>query len=77
MDKVSLSYQDKAKGILRAEIKRRNLNYEDLAKLLADKGVEDNARNLSNKIARGAFTAGFFVMCLEVIGVHSIRLHEG
>ena len=77
MDKVSLSYQDKAKGLLRAEIKRRNLNYEDLAKLLAERGVKENARNLSNKIARGAFTAGFFVMCLEALGVHSLRLHEG
>ena len=77
MDKVSLSYQDKAKGILRAEIKRRDLTYEDLAKKLAEMGVKDNARNLSNKITRGAFTAGFFVMCLEAIGVHSIRLHEG
>jgi uncharacterized protein DUF6471 len=77
MDKVSLAFQDKAKGILRAEIKRRNLNYEDLAKMLAEKGVEDNARNLSNKIARGAFTAGFFVMCLDAIGVHHVRLHDG
>lgn len=50
---------DKAKGMLRAEIKRRNLNYEDLANKLAEMGVEDNARNLSNKIARGAFTAGW------------------
>ena len=76
MNKVSVSYQDKAKGILRAEIKRRDLTYEDLAKLLAAKGVKDNARNLSNKITRGAFTAGFFVMCLEAIGVHSLRLHD-
>jgi hypothetical protein len=74
MDATAVAYQEKAKGILRAEIKRRNLNYEDLAKKLAEIGVEDNARNLSNKIARGAFTAGFFVMCLEAIGVHDVRL---
>jgi hypothetical protein len=39
-------------------------------------GVKDNARNLSNKIARGAFTAGFFVLCLEAIGVQTLRLSE-
>jgi hypothetical protein len=55
--------------ILRAEIKGRNLNYEDLAEALGKLGVKDNARNLSNKIARGASTAGSFVMCLEAIGV--------
>ena len=74
MDDISLGYQDKAKGILRAEIKRRNLNYEDLAEKLSEIGVKENARNLSNKIARGAFTAGFFVMCLEAIGAKDVRL---
>ncbi len=76
MDETSLAYQEKAKGILRAEIKRRNMTYEDLAERLAEIGVKDNARNLSNKIARGAFTAGFFVMCLEAIGCGSVRLSE-
>lgn len=76
MDETTLGYQEKAKGILRAEIKRRNMNYEDLAKKLAEIGVEDNARNLSNKIARGAFTAGFFVMCLDAIGCQTVRLTD-
>lgn len=76
MDDVALAFQDKAKGILRAEIRRRNLNYEDLAEKLAERGVTDSAKNLSNKIARGAFTAGFFVMCLEVIGAHTVRLSD-
>lgn len=76
MDETALGYQEKAKGILRAEIKRRNLNYDDLAAKLAEKGVQDNARNLSNKIARGSFTAGFFILCLEAIGAKTIRLGD-
>lgn len=76
MDDTQKHYQDKAKGILKAEIKRRNLNYEDLAKLLATKGIDENARNLSNKISRGGFTAGFFIQCLEAIGCSSVRLEE-
>ena len=76
MDDVALAFQDKAKGILRAEIRRRNLNYEDLAEKLAERGVTDSAKNLSNKIARGAFTAGFFVMCLDAIGAKTVRLTE-
>lgn len=75
MDDISLKFQEKAKGILRAEIKRRNLNYEQLAEKLAAIGIEENARNLSNKIARGAFTAGFFVMCLDAIGAKDVRLN--
>ncbi|MGE4184671.1 MAG: DUF6471 domain-containing protein, partial [Hyphomicrobiaceae bacterium] len=32
MDKTTEAYQDKAKGILRAEIKRRNMSYEQLSR---------------------------------------------
>lgn len=76
MDDTSLRYQDKAKGILRAEIKRRNMNYEQVAEKLAEMGVKDTAKNISNKIARGSFTAGFFVMCLEAIGAQTVRLTD-
>jgi hypothetical protein len=39
-------------------------------------GVKDNERNISNKIARGSFTAVFFVQCLEAIGCHTIHLED-
>jgi len=32
---------------------------------------------LANKIARGSFTAVFFLQCLSVIGCHTVRLDEG
>lgn len=76
MDDITLKYQDKAKGMLRAEIKRRNMSYDDLAEKLKEIGVEDTAKNLSNKIARGGFTAGFLLMCLEVIGCQVVRLED-
>jgi Domain of unknown function (DUF6471) len=74
MDNAAQIYNEKAKGLLRAEIKRRNMDYEDLAEALAEMGVEGTAKNLSNKIARGSFSAGFMLMCLEAIGVKVVRL---
>jgi hypothetical protein len=62
------------KGILRAEMMRRQMTYEHLAEKLVEIGVEGNAVNLRNKIARGGFSAVFFVQCLEAIGVREIRL---
>lgn len=76
MDDTALAYQEKAKGLLRAEIKRRNLNYEQVAEKLAEMGVKESPKNLSNKIARGGFTAGFFIMCLEAIGAKTVRLDD-
>jgi 3-mercaptopyruvate sulfurtransferase SseA len=69
-------WQAKVKGALKAELKRRNLSYADLAEKLAAIGVDDNERNISNKISRGTFTAVFFVQCLEAIGCHTVRLDE-
>jgi uncharacterized protein DUF6471 len=72
----SRDWQAKVKGILKAELKRRNLSYADLSDRLAAVGVEDNERNISNKISRGTFTAVFFVQCLEAIGCNTVRLDE-
>jgi len=59
----------KAKNILKPELKRRGMTYRGLAKKLAGRGVHETERNLNNKISRSGFTAGFFLQCLEAIGV--------
>jgi Domain of unknown function (DUF6471) len=64
------------KGILKAELKRRNVSYADLAEKLEGIGVKDNERNIANKIARGSFTAVFFLQSLEAIGCKSIHLDD-
>ncbi|MGD9800800.1 MAG: DUF6471 domain-containing protein [Parvularculaceae bacterium] len=73
-DDLDKQYQAKAKGLLRAEMARRNLSYEDLAQKLQSIGIEESPKNLSNKVGRGSFTAGFFLQCLEAIGCTSLRL---
>lgn len=70
------AWQAKVKGILKAELKRRNLSYADLAERLAAIGVQDNERNISNKIGRGSFTAVFFVQCLEAIGCRTVHIGD-
>jgi len=62
------------KGIIRAEMTRRQMTYEQLAEKLLEIGVKDSAVNLRNKIARGGFSAAFFVQCLEAIGANEIRI---
>ncbi|MEZ5895026.1 MAG: DUF6471 domain-containing protein [Parvularculaceae bacterium] len=74
MDSKDKEYQAKAKGLLRAEMVKRDLSYEDLAEKLANIGIEESAKNLSNKIGRGAFTAGFMLQCLEALGCDALRL---
>ena len=69
-------WRAQVKGLLKAELKRRNLSYAELAEKLAAIGVKDSARNISNKISRGSFTTVFFVQCMKAIDCQTIRLSD-
>lgn len=62
------------KGILRAEMTRRGITYDQLADRLAEMGVKDSAVNIRNKVARGGFSAVFFVQCLRAIGATRVDI---
>jgi hypothetical protein len=64
------------KRLLRAEIMRRGISYDDLAGKLAAIGVRDTTVNLRNKVSRGRFSAVFLVQCLSAIGARALRLGE-
>lgn len=70
-------YEERAKNLLKGQLKHRGLTYADLAGKLAAIGVEETERNLANKISRGGFTAAFLIQCLEAIGAHSVHLDAG
>jgi hypothetical protein len=67
-------WEAKVKGLLKAELKRRNVSYGELVKKLEAVGVVDSEPNIRNKISRGKFTAVFFLQCLEAIGAKDIRI---
>lgn len=64
------------KNVLKAELRRKGMTYAHLAENLSAIGIKDNERNISNKIGRGAFTAVFFMQCMEAIGVRTIHLGD-
>ena len=67
-------WQGQVKGMLKAEIKRRNLTYEQVSAKLAEMGVQETPTNLRTKISRGGFSAVFFVQCLRAVGAKSLAL---
>ena len=58
-------WEAKAKGLLKAELKRRGVSYAQLVDKLAAIGVVDSEPNIRNKLSRGKFTAVFLIQCLE------------
>ena len=69
-------WEAKVKGLLKGELKRRNVSYGQLVEKLAAVGVVDSEPNIRNKLSRGKFTAVFLVQCLEAIGASSLRLQD-
>jgi hypothetical protein len=66
--------ESRRKQLIRAELKRRDLSYADLAKRLEAIGLKVNDRTLANKIASGGFSAVFLLQCTEAIGVQNLHL---
>jgi hypothetical protein len=71
---VTQEYEERAKNLLKGELKRRGLTYAELAEKLKAIGVHETDRNLNNKISRGGFSAAFLIQCLEAIGVNTLHL---
>lgn len=69
-------WQERVKGLLKAELKRRNVGYRELAEKLTAIGFPETERNIANKISRGGFTAAFFIQCLSVIGCNALKLND-
>lgn len=75
-DETEDEWEYSAKSLVRVEMTRRNMSYGELASALAAIGVDENDRNLRNKIARGSFSAVFLLQCLAAIGVEHIKLED-
>jgi hypothetical protein len=67
-------WNDLAQGLLKAEMAKRHMKAPDLATALEAIGVSARADNIKNKIARGNFTAGFFIQCLVAMEVKKLHL---
>ncbi len=63
-----------ATGVIRAHMVKRGISYADLVERLALAGIEENERNLRNKVARGTFSAAFLAECLTAIGVRHLEI---
>lgn len=64
----------RAKGLLKAELARKGVTYEQLAEKLREIGVNETAASIANKISRGRFTAVFMLQCLHALGCTTIQI---
>jgi len=74
--KSEIEWEDHVKGIIKAELKRRHVTYDQLAEKLKAEGIDETPAAIANKISRGRFTAMFFVQCLVAIGCHTVHIAD-
>ena len=63
-----------ATGVIRSHMVKRGISYAELTERLKLIGIEENERNLRNKVARGTFSAAFLGECLAALGVRYLEV---
>ena len=68
---------DKASRFLKAELKRANVTYEELAERLKEHGLHgETADSIKAKLKRGTFPATFFLAAVAAIGLAEVALED-
>lgn len=62
--------------ILRAEMAKRKITYQDLVNKLRAVGVQINAGNLRVRVSKGAFSAALLIQCLRAMGIRNLSIED-
>ena len=67
---------EKAARFLKAELKRANVTYEELAKRLTEHGLTETKASIANKLSRGTIAATLFLATLASLEMEGMRLED-
>lgn len=73
---TEMEWAERAVRHLKAELKRADLTYDELAERLKEHGFDETKASIANKLARATMTAHFFLASLAAIGKPSVSLEE-
>jgi hypothetical protein len=71
-----LPWEERAKRFLKAELKRADVGYRDLAERMKKHGMQETEASIANKVSRGTFSATFMLAALIAIGAETVRLED-
>jgi hypothetical protein len=67
---------ERTKRFVKAELKRADVTYEQLAMRLREMGYDETKVSVANKLSRGTFSAMFFVAVMKAIGRQTVNLED-
>jgi ABC-type Fe3+ transport system permease subunit len=74
--KTEKEWAERAARHLKAELKRADLTYEELAEKLKEHGFAETKASIANKLARATIPAAFFLAAMACIGVAEVALED-
>lgn len=74
--KSEKEWADRARRFLKAEMKRADVTYAELAKRLKAHGLEETEASITSKLGRGTFAATFFLATIAALELEGIRLED-
>jgi Domain of unknown function (DUF6471) len=69
-------WADRARRYIKAELKRAEVSYAELARRLKEHGLEETEASITAKLNRGTFAATFFLATMKAIGRDTVNLLE-
>jgi hypothetical protein len=69
-------WADRARRYVKAELKRAEVSYSELARRLKEHGLEETEASITAKLNRGTFAATFFLATMKAIGRENVNLSE-
>ena len=70
------NWEERASRFLKAELKRADVTYEELAVRLKKHGQNETKASIAAKLGRGTFSAVFFLTTLAALGLDKIPLED-
>jgi hypothetical protein len=67
---------ERAVRFIKAELKRADVTYEELAKRLKEHGLSETRNSIAAKLRRGTFPATFFLAVMAAIELESVNLAD-
>jgi Domain of unknown function (DUF6471) len=69
-------WADRARRFVKAELKRAEVSYAELARRLKEHGLEETEASITAKLNRGTFAATFFLATMKAIGREQVNLAD-
>ena len=74
MSKVD--FKKEASKIIKIELTKQDLDYEQLAQKMKDIGIDETKANIANKLHRGTFSFSYALQIFKALGLKKLNLED-